>query len=751
MPGSLRAGLTCTLALVCGAVEGGAAEPRPRLLLSAEDAAAHRQPGPEVREFDQALSETAQRLRAYFTPFPDVPVPRDGGGGYTHERHKQNGMALQDAGLLYRWTEDADYARWAGRLLLEYAERYPTLGEHPQKKEQAPGRLFWQNLNESVWLVSAIQGYDAIYDFLSAGERSRIESALLRPMADFLSVGSPRTFDRIHNHGVWAAAAVGMTGYVLDAPDLVDRALFGLGGEGETGFLRQMNRLFSPDGYYTEGPYYQRYALMPFVLFARAIDRNEPARRIFERRDGVLLKAIAATIQLSYAGRFFPFNDAIKDKGLNTVELGHGATIAYRKTSDPRYLSVLDHISSIPLTGDGFRAMSARAEGLARPFEFRSMKLRDGPEGDRGAVAVLRDRSRGNDSAVVFKAASQGMGHGHFDRLAWLYYDNGNEVVRDYGSARFLNVPQKAGGRYLPENQSWAKQTVAHNTLVVDERSQFGGQFQQAADHAPQILFYDDSTEVQVVSARDRTAYPGVSLTRTLVSIGGRVFERPVVLDVFRAAGSRDHTYDLPLWFNGHVVSVNRRLSVRTDRWEPWGDRDGYQHLWLVANGSAKAGEPLQWTWLLGNRFYTYTAVADRDLEIRVARIGANDPDFNLRTEQGLVLRTQADRTVTYVGLIEPHGEYNASLEQTLGETSDVARLTRLSQQGRDLIEIVRTGGQVFRIALSYDPDEGRRHCISTPSGSFEWIGFYGVFESREEADAVADCGSETSSTEALP
>src|SRR3546814_1503639 len=74
--------------------------------------------------------------------------------------------------------------------------------------------------------------------------------------------------------------------------DLVDKALLGLDKSGKAGFLRQLDLLFSPDGYYAEGPYYQRYALQPFVVFAAAIAANDPERKIFEYRDGIVLKAI---------------------------------------------------------------------------------------------------------------------------------------------------------------------------------------------------------------------------------------------------------------------------------------------------------------------------------------------------------------------------------------------------------------------------------------------------------------------------
>ena len=75
------------------------------------------------------------------------------------------------------------------------------------------------------------------------------------------------------------------------------------------------------------------------------------------------------------------------------------------------------------------------------------------------------------------------MSHGHFDKLSILFYDQGREIIQDYGAARFLNIEQKFGGRYLPENNTYAKQTIAHNTIVVDEESQFNGKMNQSQAH----------------------------------------------------------------------------------------------------------------------------------------------------------------------------------------------------------------------------------------------------------------------------
>src|SRR3546814_2452782 len=79
---------------------------------------------------------------------------------------------------------------------------------HPAKANQNAGRIFWQSLNDSVFLVNAVQGYAQIRDALSAADRKRIDDNVIRPMARFLSDGSPQVINRIHNHATWAAAGV---------------------------------------------------------------------------------------------------------------------------------------------------------------------------------------------------------------------------------------------------------------------------------------------------------------------------------------------------------------------------------------------------------------------------------------------------------------------------------------------------------------------------------------------------------------
>src|SRR6266542_3786553 len=249
-----------------------------------------------------AARETVERALA--SPI-DVPQPGEA-GGYAHERHKQNYGEMQLAGLLYTITGDERYARFVRDVLDRYAALYPTLGPHPLAHNQAPGKLFHQSLNEANWLVHTAVAYDCIYDWLEPAERARFETNIFRPMADWLSVRQAREFDRIHNHGTWATAAVGMIGYVLGDREYVDRALYGTTKDRKGGFLRQLDLLFSPDGYYMEGPYYIRYALMPFFYFAEAVSRNQPEVGIYDYRGQILKKALYSAVQTAFPDGVFP-------------------------------------------------------------------------------------------------------------------------------------------------------------------------------------------------------------------------------------------------------------------------------------------------------------------------------------------------------------------------------------------------------------------------------------------------------------
>ncbi|MBX2847070.1 MAG: heparinase II/III family protein [Acidiferrobacterales bacterium] len=701
----------------------------PKLILTHSDVPLIRDGMQGTPTFNAAFNQMRDALELTMAKSIDVPVPADAGGGYTHEQHKRNNTTIYQAGLSYQLTGERKYLEHARELLLAYAKLYPTLGEHPKKKEQSPGRLFWQSLNEAVWLVYVAQGYDAIIDDLSQEDREAIESGVLRPMAKFLSEESPQTFNKIHNHGTWAVAAVGMTGYVLGEDDWVEKSLTGLDKSGNYGFLKQIDKLFSPDGYYTEGPYYQRYALMPFVLFAKAIDNNDPKRKIFEYRNGLLPKAIYAAIQLSYNKLFFPINDAIKDKSIETTELVHGVSIAYGLSGDASLLDIAQQQGRVSISGDGFKLAKAIDADQVKGFPFKSMSFADGADGKQGALTVLRSDSEPGHQALVFKSTSQGLGHGHFDRLSWLYYDNKNEIVSDYGAARFLNIEAKYGGHYLPENNAYAKQSIAHNSLVVDETSHFEGEWREGQKYAPKIHFVELSDTHEITSATSEHAYKDLSFTRTMGMVKHASLERPLVIDLLRVESKVEHQYDLPIHFHGHITNVSRPTKAFTDQRVPLGSTSGYQFLWKEAiaeiQGVKEATtQPVNLTWIKDDRFYTAHHAASNfapNSELIFTRVGANDPDFNLRAEQGVIQRVRA-ASHTFASVLETHGEYNPILEYTNDSNSAIQQVSLLQKKSADMLIVQLKNDQRFAVLIS--KKGAGKHTLSVGGQTFQWSGW---------------------------
>lgn len=691
--------------------------------------------------FDQSLESVINEVDAEIVNGIEVPIPKDLAGGYTHERHKSNFFMMQKAGVLFQITGDDKYAIYVRDMLLQYAEMWPTIGKHPAERSYARGKIFWQCLNDANWLVYTSQGYDCIYDWLDKGTREKLNKELFRPYAEYVSIENPQFFNRIHNHSTWGNAAVGMIGLVMGDEELINWSLYGLDlkvpgdivkdndggdikleGQKEAGFLAQIDHSFSPDGYYTEGPYYQRYAMYPFLIFAQALANKKPELGILDYRNGLLIKAIYALInQTNSAGEFFPINDSQKGMSLASRELIHAVSMAYEfGGKDSGLLSIVEEQGSVPLNNAGMSAAKAVAEGKAKKFEYKSVELTDGAAGDEGAIGIVR----AEDLTLVMKYAKHGMGHGHFDRLGFLLYDETGEVIQDYGAARWVNIEHKDGGGYLKENHSWAKETVAHNTLVIDKDSHFDGKVRPADKTSGTPYYFLGGDSVQIVSAKEMQAYPGVGMQRTMAVVKIAELEKPLVIDLFSVDAPKGTRYDLPLYYIGEFMSSNQKFQTNNIL-SPMGKHDGYEHLWAEAQTELE-GDVFRMTWFNKKRFYTATSVAESGDEVILTRIGANDPNFNLRRDPGLIHRRTGGNTV-FASLYEIHGSYDYASERPLNLFTSVEALKVLFQsEAYVVVQFQVKTGASYRFAFSrLDKSEETNHSVETSNGILKWKGIY--------------------------
>ncbi|WP_405564519.1 alginate lyase family protein [Polaribacter sp. Asnod6-C07] len=713
----------------------------PKLILTAQGVKDIRAQLGTIPIFDNSLQKVKEEVDAEIALGIETPIPKDYSGGYTHSRHKRNWFILQKAGVLYQILDDEKYAKYVKDMLMQYEEMYKTLPLHPKTRSYARGKLFWQCLNDSNWLVYVSQAYDCIYNYLTEEERNKLETNLFKPFADHISVDSPQFYQRVHNHSTWGNAAVGMIGLVMDDEELIQRALYGIKGKemdktakdddggfinksGKAGFLANIEEPFSPDGYYNEGPYYQRYAMYPFLIFAEGLHNVKPELKIFEYKEGVLLKSINALLNLSDAdGDFFPLNDGQKGMSYYTGALVTAVDISYKYGSqDAGLLSIAEKQNSVLLDDSGLAVALGIREGKVKSFEKKSINLSDGPKGKQGGVGILRNQ----DMELVFKYASQGSSHGHYDKLSYSLYENGEEVIQDYGLARFVNIEQKGGGNYLKENKTWAKQTIAHNTVTQNETSHYQGKYEIGSQNHPDLHYFSsDDENVQIVSSKVSNTYSGTEMHRTMAVIKDQDFEKPFVLDIMKVEAESKNQYDFPFYYFGQVLDAN--FEYKTPKFlKPLGKKNGYQHLFL--EGEAKAtNENSKFSWFNNNKFYTLTSITNNKDELLFTRIGANDPQFNLRRDPALILRRNNVKNTTFVSVIESHGSYSAVSESALNSKSSIVKLqVILDSDSYTAIEITSIKGNTkLFITSNKNASKEAKHTLSIKGKNYSWVGAY--------------------------
>ena len=720
------------------------ASEHPNLILTESGVERMRENVGQVPLFDKSLASVKQQVDAEIAMGIDTPIPKDFSGGYTHQRHKQNFFIAQKAGVLYQILGDEKYAKYIRDMLFQYEAMYKDLPLHPQERSYARGKLFWQCLNDSNWLVYMSQAYDAIYNYLSKDERQALETNLFRPFADFISIENPQFFNRVHNHSTWGIAAVGMIGLVMNDEELIQRALYGIDDDGlevggkdndggtikvegqRKGFFANLEEPFSPDGYYTEGPYYQRYAMYPFLIFALAMENNRPDLKVLQHKDNVLLKGVDALLNLSDAdGEFFPLNDGQKGMSYYSASLVTAVDLAYfYGNKDPQLLSIVEKQGQVLLQESGLAAAIGVRDGKAKPYLKGSVNLSDGINGKQGGIGVLRHGNE--DLTLVFKYAAQGLSHGHYDKLSFSLYEKGEEVLQDYGLARFVNIEQKGGGNYLKENTTWAKTTIAHNTLSINQQKHFGGVYDVASQHHSELFTFDASKDnVKVVSATEENAYPGTFMHRTMAVIKEESFEKPYLLDIMRVTSDSENQYDLPFYYLGQVIDNNFDYQSPTSL-HPLGEENGYQHLYVEGKGSAVEGNT-KFSWLGAGKYYTLTMLTDAQDDIYLTRIGANDPEFNLRREAGIMLRRENTKDTVFVSVVEPHGSYSPVSESSKNSKSSIAKLELVLNSAKYTgVSIVDVKGktQLFVIANS-DNSDTAEHAVTIDGETYRWTGPY--------------------------
>jgi hypothetical protein len=227
---------------------------------------------------------------------------------------------------------------------------------------------------------------------------------------------------------------------------------------------------------------------------------------------------------------------------------------------------------------------------------------------------------------------------------------------------------------------------------------------------------------VQVVSAVEQNAYKGTELKRTLFlldSIDGRKY----IIDLFTTNSTAAHQFDLPFHYNGQVMSTNFKYTTPKTL-ETFGKHDGYEFLWKEAEAKLDQGLA-QFSFLNKDKFYTISTLTNEPTSIYLTRTGANDPNFNLRSETSIVFR-KTKQSPTFLSVIEMHGYYDTRNEFSYDSYSNVKEITILQQdENTTIFKIGLKKGALLFALSNKNLDEKTEHDVLVAAEHVKWTGPY--------------------------
>ncbi|NLS13759.1 alginate lyase family protein [Vibrio sp. SM6] len=667
-----------------------------------------------------------------------LDVPGHGeAGGYEHNRHKQNYTYMNLAGRLFLITRQEKYGQFVRDLLALYAEKYLTFDFHVQKNTNPTGRLFHQILNEHCWLMFTSLAYSCVAETMTADERDAVVKGVFEPMLDMFTVKYAHDFDRIHNHGIWAVAAVGICGLAIGKPEYLEMSVYGIDRNDTGGFLAQISQLFAPSGYYMEGPYYHRYAIRPLCVLAEVVHRHMPELDIYNYKNQVIGNTVQALLSTAYPNGEFPaLNDASRTMSITDMGVQVAVSLySQHYGMDDNILgmakiqdSVWMHPCGLALSNAYEAATQEREIGL--PF-WPSTELSEGPKGHNGAQGFMRMQdATGDVTQLVMNYGQHGMGHGNFDTLGITFFNRGQEVLREYGFCRWVNVEPKFGGRYLDENKSYARQTIAHNAITIDETCQNHFDVERADSvHGLPHFFIADNDTIKGMSAFANDHYDNVDMQRSVFMLALDELEAPLLIDIYRidSEDGQTHQYDYSHQYDGQLVRTNFAYSCDSEL-QTLGHDAGYQHLWKVASGEVTEPNALV-SWLQNNTYYTWLGTSSNEKQdVIFTRTGANDPSFNLRSEPAFMLRSHGASSV-FASVLETHGYFNEEFEQSVNARGQVkqVRIVGSSKVGT-VIEVLTQNSKVtLMVSNILGAKENTPHLTQIDGTTYSWDGFYSL------------------------
>ncbi len=419
-------------------------------------------------------------------------------------------------------TGNSKYAIPVREAFLELARVYPTLGRHDRWGRTGllavvGGRRYCQHLDEAVSAIKLAKTYDlcASSDVFSAEDRTEIEQKFLA--ATVRKIQSYEIYvGRKNNHQTWFNAAYANVGVAIGDAQLVNDSVYGAGG-----LLWQMDNSVTNDGIWYEGTMsYHFYALRAIIENLKSLQRVG-----WDFSGNGRLKSL-------WSG---PLSMTFPDGSIPAIHDGDPFVLAGMKDE---YLFAGDYFKDPVFANFANRDKQGQLQ--------QSQVLSD------IGIGILRQGLGADAKCAMMDYGIHGDHHGHPDKLNLILYAFGREVFLDTGRISYS----------VPEYESWARTTAAHNTVAIDGNNQ--------EPDTGKLLYFESKADYSACFAKSDSAYPGYKMSRFLLLADN------FLIDVFKVDGSRSASLD---WFLHIRGDLKFQDSKELGKIASLGAKNGYQHL----------------------------------------------------------------------------------------------------------------------------------------------------------------------------
>ncbi|MEC8338800.1 MAG: alginate lyase family protein [Planctomycetota bacterium] len=650
--------------------------PHPRLFVNQQEIDQLRKWSEQETWLGKYLNVTVEDLRKSVND-PELPTTNRGANvGIARKAHSY--------AVAYALTGEKPFAEAAAKILNAYVPLFPKYEVTGMK-----GKASDSTLGECDWAIHAASAYDLIYNsgVLTDAEKQAIEQDVFKPSAEAMRQCNHRYRSNWRGRAI---AGVAILGFCIGDRELIDEAINGFWDEEQRlirdGFVQHVAWSILADGvFYERSVHYQLYTADAYALIAEVARHNGmdlwnlevhghpfDAGADIERTFGETGKKTVKAIFDS------PFYEAFSDGSL--VRLGNSYADrlertrcyepAYRAYGDPKYAWLLRRGVKFarPIAGGGYLTKEQIAKAKAKadrtgdaprrplgPLELLWL-VPDLPEGKfdhgddatvgvtgrhennctllpNGGITVLREGIDPKSIGVQMTYGDWGSAHTHPELLAITVSAGGHLVIPEvryhsYGHEDFL---------------SWDRQSIAHNTVTVDEVSQYPQDVpdpwvveRNGKQARGRPLFFRAGEDFKAFGAECDAAYEGVLLSRAVALVDS------TIVDFYRCRSASEHTYDFALHIDGTLAHSTIPLSKASD--EPLSKSLGYQHLLAPRRGEAKGEDQMQ--------FDTSGGLMQIDLlSSGAVAVATGHADLQGKTKEALVLG-QKGKDVDFVDVL---------------------------------------------------------------------------------------------------